>query len=118
MEAVSESSRIMPISSSNVTSIVCWYTSNIDDDTEDDKTTYRTDFDHGQNEFNFTEPSDAKKLNCNKDDEENCDPDCRVDVISPEFNSDRGSCQLEGQNCQPTNGIFLSIMDQSSIQIP
>ena len=42
----------MPVSSFNVTSVVCWHTTAVDNNTEDDEACAGQDFDHGEDEFN------------------------------------------------------------------
>lgn len=95
----------MPITGSNVPTIIRRHTAAVDNDAEDDEANTSNDFDHGKYEFHFAITSDAKYLDQAEEDHKDGDPNADVNVFSPILNGDRGGGEFEGQDCQPADGI-------------
>jgi len=67
-EAILESTRIMPVSSANVTSVVGWDAAAVDHDSKNDEAQYSDDFDDGQDEFDLPITTDTEYLYADEED--------------------------------------------------
>jgi len=108
IEAIFERPGVVPVFCANVSSVIGWDTANVDHNGEDDKTAARHDLDAGKRELDLTVTADSKELVHDEEDQEDGDPDCYRYIVSPEFNGDGGSSELEGEDDQPSSGIFQS----------
>jgi hypothetical protein len=55
--------------------------------------------------FTFTVSPHAKNLDRAEDNEEKCNPNTNVDIISPELNCDTSGSDFKGQNNEPIEGV-------------
>jgi hypothetical protein len=67
MKAVLKRSWIVPVSCSNIPSVITWDASAVDDNSKDDESQYGDDLDHRQDEFDLTISSDTKDLYANEE---------------------------------------------------
>lgn len=95
----------MPVTGTNIATIVRRHTTAVNHDSEYNKANTSNDLDRGQNKLHFPITENTKNLDATEEDEEYSDPDTDVDVCSPVFDRDRSSCELEGQNRQPADGV-------------
>lgn len=72
------------------TSVIRWYATDIDDDTEDYEAHTSQDLDRGQYELHFAISSDTKDLNERQNDEKHGDPYTDVDTRSCQYLSQLG----------------------------
>lgn len=100
----------LPISSTDVASVVGRNTSTVNDDTENHEAHTSSDFDHTDDKLDFAVASNAKVLNCNECREKWYDPSSIVDIfnIGPEMDDIAGSGDFKGQDGQPGDSIFPS----------
>ena len=122
---------LIPVSCTNVASVVRWYATAIDDDTENQKTQASNDLDHTEDEFDLSRwtkirhifsrrvfrwisylaiTSHSEELNGNQSSEQGDNPSTVVDTSRswPVVNDVTGSRDFEGQDRQPTDGVFPS----------
>lgn len=71
----------LPVSRTNVSTIVGWNTSTIDDDTKNHEAHASSDLDHADDKLNLAIATDPKVLNGNKCDEDGYDPSAVVDAL-------------------------------------
>lgn len=107
LEAVSNRTRVVPVSRPNIPSIISGYTTTVDDDSEDDEASTSQDLDHREDELDFSVPSYAKDLDRRQGDQEDSDPHADVDICSAIPERDRQSrCgDLERENREPADGV-------------
>ena len=91
----------------DITSIVTGNASDVDNDSEDDETTACKDLDDRQGTFDLAISSDTEALDDDKEDEEDCHPNCHVDVCSPELYSDRSGDKLERKYDKPAESCSI-----------
>lgn len=103
-EAVAESTRLDPVLAANVALVAG--TAAVDDDTEDHEANTGEDLDEGEDELDFTVAADTKELDDDKRSHEHANPDTHVNIVAPEFDCQRGGNQLEGEDCEPGNGVL------------
>ena len=95
----------LPVSSTDVATIVGRHTSAVDNDTEDDEANTGGDLNDAEDEFDFTVAADTEDLYDCEDGQEDSDPDSDV-VIAPELDRDGSSCDFERQHSKPLDGVL------------
>lgn len=93
---VGESTGVVPVLGANVSLVAG--TTTVDDNTEDDETNTGADLDDTEDEFDFSVAADSEDLDDDEGGQEDGNPHCHVDILSPELDGDGGSDQLEGKN--------------------
>jgi len=111
VEAVKESTiGRMPVSGANVTSVIGWYTTTVDDDAQDHESNAGGDLHHAENEFNFSVASDSKDLDDSESEKQRNDPGAVIDIFytCPEFD-DIASCgDFERKYSEPADAVLPS----------
>lgn len=74
--------KYVPVSETDVASVVSWHTSTVDDDTEKDETCTGKNFHHAENKFDLSVTPDSKVLNDDQGDEKWNNPGSVRDSIS------------------------------------
>jgi hypothetical protein len=100
----------MPVTSTDIATIVRGHTPTVNDDAEDDEANTSSYLDHGQRKFDFAIAENAENLDQNQKDQEYSNPHRDMDIVPPVLDCDRGRGELEGQNGQPANGIVLGMI--------
>ena len=97
-----------PVATTDVSTIIRWYTATIDNNGEDDKSCAADDLDDGENEFNLAIASNTENLDDDKSNEEDSDPDGLINVACslPIIERDASCGDLERQNCEPLDCVI------------
>lgn len=97
----------LPVFTTNVTSVVGWDTTAVDDDTSNDETNDSKDLHDTENELDLTVTLDTKEVDGNDQNKEDGNPDSDINLLIwiPELDCDTGGGQFEWENNQPVKGV-------------
>ena len=107
METVVERARIMPVPPTDISSMIRWNSTAINDNRKDNKSRTSDDLDDRQHEFHFTITPHTKNLNNRQRNEEHRDPNadihrCRA---GPVLQRDARGRDFEGQDGEPLDCV-------------